>query len=677
MASINDVYAAIKGMENAIIMKGGEVIKANSNPSLSEITKGIQSINTSVKTQIFTSSSPKHIITAELPGLTLNLKDPNGNIIDSKESGSMVELNTTLLGTHTVEAVNGSGEKIWNNEVEVTGDGTFYCKSGKKLNDYTWAEIKQAADGKYAKYMWSIGDTKIIHKWLGCNLEAVKDYYPETYNDQSTGSSLHQIYIMAWGGDQKSDGSGTTGITFGVCAQRVNTDTEWKNYYNDLKNNTIETTYALTNSNNRASRINKKLFTIPLTPTDYPHLDLTNTWPTTNAVGSTTKRQSDVDFVQWPCSIYRYLVMPKNGYYYNYKNVTSSTSGTYYIFDAIEGDFVPKNLPSEYSASDYPYYERIQVTEDGPIYSGLEDELKAVIAKVKKYSYIGYRPNGYTGYEPAMYLTDEYLWFPSFYEYYGDKYEINTEKYNYPNKPAENSTQVRYDHLRTGDYMIPLDLNSSDYDIKKPMDFVVDYYCNDFYEHHASYGKDSNYDQKETNSNYGYLYKRQARLNNYGVLSPAYTYYSYTQDYGLYKPYFMNNSSHIFTRDAYRQCSNGGVWTDRVTIDSGMNITNVAYCSNPTSVGVNTMIVMNPFKPNAVPSRSRYTSAIGGNNGKPSSSNTSNITYYCALVDDSITCNTTTYNYYINGAYSFAYVPSYSSNSYTSTNGCPCYFFSI
>ena len=41
MASINDVYAAIKGMENAIIMKGGEVIKANSNPSLSEITKGI------------------------------------------------------------------------------------------------------------------------------------------------------------------------------------------------------------------------------------------------------------------------------------------------------------------------------------------------------------------------------------------------------------------------------------------------------------------------------------------------------------------------------------------------------------------------------------------------------------------------------------------------------------
>ena len=139
----------------------------------------------------------------------------------------------------------------------------------------------------------------------------------------------------------------------------------------------------------------------------------------------------------------------------------------------------------------------------------------------------------------------------------------------------------------------------------------------------------------------------------------------------------MNNSSHIFTRDAYRQCSNGSVWTDRVTIDSGMNITNVAYCSNPTSVGVNTMIVMNPFKPNAVPSRDRYTSAISGNYGKPTSSNGSNVTYTCSLVDDSVTCSSSTYIYNINGAYNFATVPSYSSTSYTSTNGCPCYFFSI
>ena len=108
-----------------------------------------------------------------------------------------------------------------------------------------------------------------------------------------------------------------------------------------------------------------------------------------------------------------------------------------------------------------------------------------------------------------------------------------------------------------------------------------------------------------------------------------------------------------------------------------MNITKVEYCYSPTNVGVNTMIVMNPFKPNAVPSRDRYTSAINGNNYKPNSTNSSNVTYYCALVDDSITCMNTTNYYYINGAYNFAYVPSYSSNSYTSTNGCPCYFFSI
>jgi hypothetical protein len=81
---------------------------------------------------------------------------------------------------------------------------------------------------------------------------------------------------MAWGGDTKSDGSGTTGITFGICAQRYTNDPDWKNYYNDLKNDTIETTYALTNSNNRASMINKKLLSIPLAPSNY-NIDLTNT----------------------------------------------------------------------------------------------------------------------------------------------------------------------------------------------------------------------------------------------------------------------------------------------------------------------------------------------------------------------------------------------------------------
>jgi hypothetical protein len=141
MATINSIYAEIKNMEDAIVAKGGEVIKANSSPSLSEIVTGINSINTSPKEIIYNTTAPKVVITAELPNVTINLKDIEGNIVDTKETGTAggkVELNTNSIGIYTVEAYDTNNEKIWDNEVEIEADkNTYYVKTGKKFNDYT------------------------------------------------------------------------------------------------------------------------------------------------------------------------------------------------------------------------------------------------------------------------------------------------------------------------------------------------------------------------------------------------------------------------------------------------------------------------------------------------------------------------------------------------------------
>jgi hypothetical protein len=107
-----------------------------------------------------------------------------------------------------------------------------------------------------------------------------------------------------------------------------------------------------------------------------------------------------------------------------------------------------------------------------------------------------------------------------------------------------------------------------------------------------------------------------------------------------------------------------------------MNVTNVQYCTNPTSVGVNTMIIMNPFKPNAIPARSRYTGYINYNYGKPTSSPNSSATATWTLMDDpSISRGDSQYPYYFNGSYAMSSAPGYGYSS--SAYGCPCYFFSI
>lgn len=211
MASINDIYAEIKNMENAITAKGGKVIKANSNPSLSEIVSGINSINTEPKIINYNTTAPKIVITAELPNVTINLKDNEGNIVDTKSTevdGGIVELNTVDPGIYIVEAYDTNNEKIWDSEVEIEADkNTYYVKTGKKFNDYEWSEIKQAANGHYAKYMWSIGDKKVLKEWMNIDLTACS-------NDSDPAKSYHYVQIISFDHDVKVSDGTRAGITF-------------------------------------------------------------------------------------------------------------------------------------------------------------------------------------------------------------------------------------------------------------------------------------------------------------------------------------------------------------------------------------------------------------------------------------------------------------------------------
>lgn len=242
MASINDIYIGLKNIENAISIKGGEVIKANANPSLSELVKGINSINTAPKAEIINTQASKLAITAELPNITINLKDSDGNIVDTKDTGvqgGRVELEFTNAGIYTVEAYDVNNEKIWDNEFEANPDkNTYYVKSGKKFNDYEWSEIKQASNGHYAKYMWSIGDKKVLKEWLGIDLTNCP-------SDSDPSTSYHTVDIISFEHDTKvSDGTRA-----GITLRLTNKSGLGYDYYGAYYTTMPESNYAFSASN--------------------------------------------------------------------------------------------------------------------------------------------------------------------------------------------------------------------------------------------------------------------------------------------------------------------------------------------------------------------------------------------------------------------------------------------
>jgi hypothetical protein len=192
-------------------------------------------------------------------------------------------------------------------------------------------------------------------------------------------------------------------------------------------------------------------------------------------------------------------------------NVTSSTSGTYYIYDTSSGDYIAKTLPAEYDLTLAPYYTRITMREDGPALRCLPDDLRAVLSKVRKSTYLGYVPPSYRALTAPMVETNDYLWIPSYNECYGEWMPTWTQKDTYTTLPTGTSTQTReYYRLQTFDETTQFD-NCKEL-TSFPTSWTIKYYSNQEYYYHTSYGKDTTYAQKETHSSYGYLYKTSTNL---------------------------------------------------------------------------------------------------------------------------------------------------------------------
>lgn len=139
------------------------------------------------------------ITVAELPNVSLSIKNSSGVVLDTQNTGStggVVIFSVSGNGTYTVTATDSYGTELWTNDIVIDGVGTYNCKTGKPLNDYTWAEINTASVGGYAKYMWSVGDGKTF---------------------VSTGSIFnnYEFIIIGFGHDTlASDGASKAGITF-------------------------------------------------------------------------------------------------------------------------------------------------------------------------------------------------------------------------------------------------------------------------------------------------------------------------------------------------------------------------------------------------------------------------------------------------------------------------------
>lgn len=104
------------------------------------------------------------IICAELPNTTLKLYNSSGTLLNTQTTntttGGIVTFSVSANGTYTIKAYSSDDTELWTNTVTISQVGTYNVKTGKTLENYEWSEINTASTQGYAKYMWSVGDTK-------------------------------------------------------------------------------------------------------------------------------------------------------------------------------------------------------------------------------------------------------------------------------------------------------------------------------------------------------------------------------------------------------------------------------------------------------------------------------------------------------------------------------------
>jgi hypothetical protein len=138
------------------------------------------------------------IITAELPNTTIKLYDASSTLLDTKTTdttvGGYVIFDIETIGTYTINAYDSGENLLWTNVVIVTDIGLYNCKTGKVFADYTPAEVNTASKNHYARYMWSVGDSRNI----------------------TTVGSSEKWVILGFEHDNLANGSGKAGITLGM-----------------------------------------------------------------------------------------------------------------------------------------------------------------------------------------------------------------------------------------------------------------------------------------------------------------------------------------------------------------------------------------------------------------------------------------------------------------------------
>lgn len=234
MSNKNILFGKFWAMKEKLAEKKVDVIVVNKGPSPDEIIAGIQAVQ---KIDYAITGGDRTIIVAELPNATFELKNSLNVVVDTKANdtvnGGITYLVAPSDDLYTVVA-SISGVEQWTNTVEVLGAGVYEVKAGKALNDYTEAEIAQAAQGYYAKYMWSVGDVKnttfmgasrpativafnhnVLAEAVGkAHITFIVDNFTTTYQHSTTTTS-----IMGWEGSLIR----TNGLKAGAYQYIVNT----------------------------------------------------------------------------------------------------------------------------------------------------------------------------------------------------------------------------------------------------------------------------------------------------------------------------------------------------------------------------------------------------------------------------------------------------------------------
>lgn len=155
--------------------------------------------------------------------------------------------------------------------------------------------------------------------------------------------------------------------------------------------------------------------------------------------GSTYKHNNTNDnTIGWEGSLIRQNGLKVGDIVYKRASVADSTSGTYYVFDTVQDDWVEKTLPDDYVANEV-YYTQEVASADGAFITGLPDWKDYMVSVLKPTADAG------TGYKKIIKSSDHVFLLSdcevfgnerryssrySRYEYEGEQYEYFKNKYS-------------------------------------------------------------------------------------------------------------------------------------------------------------------------------------------------------------------------------------------------------